>query len=821
MKQFFPFEKFHFYPFFIFCFLLFAKTGNAQVFWTEDFGLDNNCTSQNMQVTAYTGVNGSWTQTLPTANGTSANDWDVSATEAGMGANNCGNGCLSNSALNNRSLHIGNVSTSPAAFIFCPTGDCGAAYDAGTGSGTVVTDKRAESPTINCTGQNTISLNFVYMEGGQTTIDNMTVWYFDGAVWSQLVDPAKTLTCAGGQGKWTASGAIALPASANNNPNVKIGFRWVNNDDGVGNDPSTAIDDVTLSTASAGAPVAAFTASTTSICVGQSINFTDNSTGGPTSWSWTFPGGTPASSTLQNVTGVTWNTAGTYTVTLTATNSNGNSSTTQVITVNPLPVVTATANPSTICVGQQTSLTGGGASTYVWNPGNISGSPVNVSPAVTTTYTVTGTSVAGCTATAQVTVIVQPCNVPQVSFIASDSSICVGSCINFTDQSSNNPTSWSWTFTGAATGTSTAQNPTNICYNTPGTYAVTLVATNSNGNGTLTKTSYIVVNPPPVANAGPDASLCTGQSTTLTGSGGVTYNWQPGNSNSQNFFITPASTTTYTLTVTDANGCTATDMVVITVTPCSVPVAALGANDNSICESDCINFTDMTTGTPTGWQWTFPGGTPATSTQQNPTICYNTPGTYDVTLIATNAFGSDTVVMTNYVSVGAQPVVDAGPYVTIAIGNSTQLNATGGTGNWSWSPPTGLSNPSIQNPVASPTVTTTYTVSFTDAFGCTSTDTVTVDVFAAYDLWLPDAFSPNGDGVNDIFYVRGAGIKTLEFVVFDRFGEKVFESNNVNDGWDGMFRGMPMNTGIYAWYVKADFYNGTTASKKGDVSLVR
>src|SRR6201999_135981 len=65
----------------ILCFFFFAKTGNAQVFWTEDFGLDNNCTSQNMQVTSYTGVNGAWTQSLPTANGTSANDWDVSATE--------------------------------------------------------------------------------------------------------------------------------------------------------------------------------------------------------------------------------------------------------------------------------------------------------------------------------------------------------------------------------------------------------------------------------------------------------------------------------------------------------------------------------------------------------------------------------------------------------------------------------------------------------------------------------------------------------------------------------------------------------------------
>jgi gliding motility-associated-like protein len=118
-------------------------------------------------------------------------------------------------------------------------------------------------------------------------------------------------------------------------------------------------------------------------------------------------------------------------------------------------------------------------------------------------------------------------------------------------------------------------------------------------------------------------------------------------------------------------------------------------------------------------------------------------------------------------------------------------------------------------------VTTTYTVTYTDAFGCTSTDTVTVDVFAAYDVWLPDGFSPNGDGTNDVFYVRGAGIKTLDFVIYDRFGEKVFESTSISDGWDGSFRGEPMNTGIYVWYVKAELYNNTTVSKKGDVSLIR
>lgn len=813
MKHFFPRAQAIFTAFLLLLFFFVSTTGKAQ-FWTEDFGI--GC-SQNQLAGAYTGPNGAWSVSSPTSNGTSANDWFISATEAGMGAGNCGDGCISNGSLTNRTLHVGSVAVG-----FCFTGDCGASYNAGPSSGAAITDRRAESPTINCTGQTTISLAFAYMETGASPNDDASVWYFDGVTWALLTNtPATNNSGCGGQGRWTAF-TVPLPSSADNNPNVRIGFRWVNNDDGVGTDPSFAVDDITLTANSPQPPVAAFTASATSVCVGDAVNFTDNSTGLPTSWAWTFPSGTPPSATSQNVTGVTWAAAGTYTVTLTASNANGSTSATQVITVNPAPNLIVSASPSTICVGQNSTLNVSGAATYVWNPGNLPGSSVVVSPPATTTYTVTGTSAAGCTNTAQVTVTVQPCSVPQVDFIATDTTLCVGDCIDFFDQSSNSPTSWSWTFSGASVGSSTLQNPTGICYPAAGTFAVTLVATNANGNGTLTKTGYIIVNPPPPADAGVSTTICTGQSTTLNGSGGTLYNWQPGNLTGSSVTVTPASTTTYTLTATDANGCSATDVVTITVQPCVAPVAALSISDNIICESSCIDFTDMSTGSPTSWQWSFPGAVPSSSTLQNPiNICYNTPGNYSVTLITTNAFGSDTITMTNAVTVGATPTVDAGTFTTIAIGNSTQLNATGGTGTYSWLPPIGLSNSSIPNPIASPTVTTIYNVYYTDANGCTASDTVTVEVIEAYSIFVPSAFSPNGDLTNDVLFVRGAGIKELTFVVYDRFGEKVFESSSVNDGWDGTFRGKEMNTGIYVWYVNAVFFNGEVQTLKGDVSLVR
>jgi hypothetical protein len=210
---------------------------NAQTtIWQETFG--TGCNTGNL-ANGYTSANGTWTVTATGGNGDYANEWYVSATEQ-IGAGNCGAGC---GGTNNRTLHLGSTSI----------GDAGAAYDAGGVCGFLWctnTSKRADSPTIDLTGRSTITLNFNYIEFGATTNDNATLWYYNGTIWAQLVDLPITTCCGGAcngsrQGLFTAY-SIALPASADNNPSVKIGFRWVNNDDGLGTDPSFAVDDVRL-----------------------------------------------------------------------------------------------------------------------------------------------------------------------------------------------------------------------------------------------------------------------------------------------------------------------------------------------------------------------------------------------------------------------------------------------------------------------------------------------------------------------------------------------------------------------------------------------
>lgn len=862
-----------------------SAAADAQtIFWTESFS--NGCTAA-CSANGYAGPNGTWTQTITGTEGTDPNEWFVSCAENNTGVNNCSSGCGSN-----QTLHISASIGNP----ICPN-DCGAAYDAGGLCGFLTcpqTDRRIESPVINCSAQSNISISFEYIAAGSPPNDQCSLWYFDGSTWSQLaLLPATNNSGCGGQGRWSTFASTALPASANGNPNVKIGFRWINNDDGVGSDPSVAIDNVILTTPSSGLPpVAAFTASATSVCEGQAVNFTDNSTNVPTSWSWTFPGATPATSTSQNVTGVVWNTAGTYTVTLIATNGNGSDTTTQVITVIANPVVSVNASATTICVGQSTTLNASGATSYNWMPGNLTGPSVNVTPGVTTTYTVTGTGNGNCTDTAQITIVVQVCTVPVAAFTASTTTTCVGSPVNFTDNSTGGPTSWSWTFPGAIPPTSTSQNPTGVTWTAPGTYTVTLIVSNTNGSDTTTQVitvnagptvtastlnpavcngasatlnasgavtylwqpgnqtgNPIVVNPsatttytvvgtdasgcidtgqvtvvvyplPNVTATSLNAQICVGQSASLTAGGASVYTWQPGGLVGANQVVTPAVTTTYTVNGTDANGCSATATATVIVQICSLPVAVATVSDNTICEGTCVDFNDVSTGNVTAWNWVFQGGSPATSTQQNPTnICYSTAGTYSVVLIVTNIAGNDTTVLT--IDVGAPAAIDAGAFTQIAIGNSTTLTATGGSGSYSWSPGTGLSCTSCASPTASPTVTTTYTVTMTDSYGCQSSDTVTVEVIEAYNLFVPSAFSPNNDGVNDVLFVRGAGIKELQFFVFSRIGEKVFETTDKNMGWDGTFRDLPMNTGVFTYYVKATFYNNTSEVKKGDITLVR
>lgn len=225
--------------YFLFLSLLFLSSFlSAQTLWTENF--NNGCTAGCLG-SSYTSANGAWTQTVTGTEGADPNTWFVSCSENGNAVGTCGSGCGQNAT-----LHISAAVGNP----FCPN-DCGASYDAGGLCGTFTcpqTSRRIESPTIDCSSTSTaIQLQFAYIAQGSPSSDQCTFWYYNGSVWAMVQAlPATNNANCSGQGLWTNM-TIALPQTAIGNANVKIGFEWVNNDDGVGTDPSVAIDNLVIS----------------------------------------------------------------------------------------------------------------------------------------------------------------------------------------------------------------------------------------------------------------------------------------------------------------------------------------------------------------------------------------------------------------------------------------------------------------------------------------------------------------------------------------------------------------------------------------------
>ncbi len=227
--------------------LFFSLAIQAQtVFWTETF--NNGCVQNCLAGGVNTG-NGAWSTATSGVNGATPNLWYISCAENGQAVGTCGAACGANAT-----LHLGAVGNSDCGCLVCPTGDCGAAYDACNGAtfcgGSPQTNQRAISPLISTVGFSGISVSFDYIERGQGASDDGLAYYSTngGASWTLLINTAKTAivgACAG-QGFWTNYTSAALPAACDNIANFMISFVWVNNADGLGNDPSYAINDLKI-----------------------------------------------------------------------------------------------------------------------------------------------------------------------------------------------------------------------------------------------------------------------------------------------------------------------------------------------------------------------------------------------------------------------------------------------------------------------------------------------------------------------------------------------------------------------------------------------
>ncbi len=533
------------------------------------------------------------------------------------------------------------------------------------------------------------------------------------------------------------------------------------------------------------APGAAFTSSGTSGCAPFTVNFTDGSTSNTTSWSWSFPGGTPSSSTDQNPT-VTYATAGVYTVTLVASNGTGSSTVTQTdyITVAPLavPSFTTSSDENTVTF----TNTSTDATSYSWDFGDGTSStatnPVHTYPD-DGQYTVILTATNDC-GSVTIEQIVSTSSIPQAAFIAGNTSGCAPLTVNFTDQSTSNTTSWSWSFPGGTPSSSTNQNPT-IVYENAGTYTVTLVASNDSGATTATEIDFVTIAPLPTPGF---TTSINGSEVifTNTTTNGNQYTWDFGDGTTSNE-INPIHEYLlegqYDVILTAVNECGMISTEIVTITIISLPQAGFTAATRSGCAPLTIDFQDESSESANAWSWSFIGGTPASSDEQNPTVVYDTPGTYTVALTVSNASGMNTLTQIDYIEVFPETVAEfslttAGDEISIE-NNST--NATG----FVWSFGDGTTSMEV-NPTHTYTSSGTYTVSLTAVGLCgtvTTSETVMITITNILDEELVSLFEvyPNpGLGMVTI-NIEGEPTTDLEIRLIDVLGRILYsESQDFN-----------------------------------------
>ncbi len=455
-------------------------------------------------------------------------------------------------------------------------------------------------------------------------------------------------------------------------------------------------------------PIANFISDVTSGCADLTVNFQDLSLNSPESWFWSFPGGTPSTSTEQNPT-VIYTEAGNYTVSLTASNEVGSNEVTvnSYITVFDEPVADFAADVNGSTVDFTNNSIGGGS--YTWDFGDGMSStqenPVH-------TYTEDGeyivvlvvTNICG---TNSYSIPVEISTAPVANFEQDVFEGCASFEVQFTNTSSANADTYEWIFPGGTPSASSEENPT-VSYTERGVYDVTLIAYNEAGSDTYVAEQTVVVNDVP--DIGFTFTINDNTvSFTNTTQFGDTYLWSFGDgetSTDENPVYTYDSDAAYVVTLEATNEC-GTIMVDQEVVISNLPFASFTVPNTEGCAEFVVNFENNSSSNADSYEWFFEGGSPNTSTEENPIVTYTSAGVYDVTLIATNEEGSDVLVEENYITVGALPEADFSFVQNELMYSFTNESSNGDTYSWNF----GDNNTSSQeNPVHTYSEDGQYTV---------------------------------------------------------------------------------------------------------------
>ncbi|MBL7894079.1 MAG: gliding motility-associated C-terminal domain-containing protein [Bacteroidia bacterium] len=560
------------------------------------------------------------------------------------------------------------------------------------------------------------------------------------------------------------------------------------------------------------------------VCVGATLNL--NASGG-TSYSWTGPNGFTSTSQNPNIPSATLNAGGTYTVVVTANTCTA--ATTVVGVINPLPTPNIVTN-SPICTGQALNLTGSGGVSYSWSgPGGFTS--MNQNPSIPSTnvgnsgnYVLTVTDANGCVNSTNSNVVINP--TPNAS--AAGGTACENQNVSL---SANGGATYAWS--GPNGFTSNLQNPTIVSAPFAASGQYTVVVTSAAGCVSTAFTS-IVVNPAPVPNIVINTPICVNNILNLSATGGVSYSWTGPNgfiSTTSNPTVMANSTAysgNYIVTVTDANGCSATANANAIINP--LPNANITAINNTGCSPVCATF-NITSSTPiTTANWTLGDGSVGTGNTVN--SCYVTTGIYTVNAVVTDANGCTNTAQ-NIAEVYPKPVADFNhaplkpilnidPEVTF-----TDASHSANIVSWQWYfMNTAQYTSTQQNPTFMYTEPGTYAVALVvkSDKGCIDTIVRPLVVGEDFGIYVPNAFTPNADGLNDVFQPKGFGIVEYQLQIFDRWGERVFSTKKFEEAWDGKYQGRGgdiIEQGTYTWLINVTSVFGKAHELKGHVTLIK
>lgn len=608
-------------------------------------------------------------------------------------------------------------------------------------------------------------------------------------------------------------------------------------------------------------PVVSFTHS--NVCLGDTMRFTNTSTvPSPASISgylWVFGDGSATNNSVNPI--HYYSAPNTFNITLVATTADGCSGVINapVKTFDaPVSAFTLTntclfdtAKFINISVNPTIVDASGVISNWSWNFGD--GSPLNTSvlspqhlyhlPGNYPVTLITHSSDLGCPDTVKHTITVFPMPAAKFSF----TNVCLNKIMNFNDSSTvsggNTITNWAWTF-GDGGPVITVQNPS-YTYQNPGTYGVTLIAKTNNGCKDTVQKSVVVHPLPHINFSAPNA--CDGTSIQYTNLCTITptdtihsYSWNFGdgsprvpNPNPSHLYAGYGS---YPVKLTAVSNFGCVDSITKNSIVNPNPVVKFGASDTVGCEPFCIAFQDLSTNPVDSnvfWQWTF-GDLSAVSTSHNPHHCYKNdsvfaPNSFNVTLTVTSDSGCYSLkTKNNYITVYPKPVAafSAAPKTETIINPVISFkDASTGTNFWNWN--FGDSDTSTIHNTPPHTYKDTGTFKITliasTIYNCTDTAYQSITIEPDFVFYIPNSFSPNDDGINDTFSGKGIFIFDYEMMIFDRWGNLVFYSDDLNKPWDGKanFGKQPAQMDVYVYTIKlTDIYH-QAHSYKGTVTIVK